>query len=156
MYLLIAAKKIISTEIGGIAVLNVHQNSIELRWPTTGNIPQDVEKYIGFYIFCEVVGNPTTNYRCLDMPYIKKDSWVYGTVGGLEENSEYTFKMVSYRKTTEGKVIENIWDPLYITVATIAGKLVTELFNLSDAIYRVALTHTFACEVKVGSSFYLP
>ena len=106
--------------------MNVHQNSIELRWPTASNIPQDAEKYIGFYIYCEKAGKPTTNYRWLDIPYNKTDRWVYGTVRGLEDNTEYKFKMVSYRntirKTNEGKVIENIWDPLYITVTTMAGK----------------------------------
>ena len=122
MYLLIAAKKIISIEIGSVAVVNVHQNSIELRWPTAGNIPKEAEKYIGFYIYCEVEGKPTTNYRCLDIPYNKIDRWVYGTVQGLEENTEYKLKMVSYRKTTEGKEIENKWDTLNINVVTMAGK----------------------------------
>ena len=119
-----AAWKIISTDIGGIRVVNVHPNSIELRWPTASDIPYEAEKYIGFYIYCEVVGKPKTNYTCLDMGYNKTDGWVYGTVRGLEENTEYRFKMVSYRKKTEGKVIENKWTPLYINVTTMAGKSV--------------------------------
>ena len=116
--------EIISSPIGGIALVNVHPHSIELRWPTVSYIPYEAEKYIGFYIYCEKVGNPTTNYRCLVIPYNKIDSWVYGTVRGLEENTEYKLEVVSYRKTTKGKVIESIWDTLYIKVTTMAGKLV--------------------------------
>ena len=119
-----AAWKIISTEIGGIRVMNVHPHSIELRWRTAGNITQEVEKYIGFHIDCEVVGNPTTNYRCLDIPYNKTDGWVYGTVRGLEENTDYMLRVVSYRNTTNGTVFVTKFYELNVTVTTIKGKLV--------------------------------
>ena len=115
-------------------MVNVHSHSIELRWSTVRYIPQEVEKYIGFYIYCEVVGNPTTNYRCLDIPYNKTGDWVYGTVRGLEENTEYRFKVVSYRMTTEGKVIKNRWDSLNINVVTKAGKFVFICTKLQNSL----------------------
>ena len=104
--------------------MNVHSHSIELRWPTATYIPQEVEKYIGFYIKCEVVGNPTTNYRCLDIPYNKTDSWVYGTVQGLKENTRYRLTVYSFRTTVNGTLFVNKWYKLNVTVTTNKGKLV--------------------------------
>ena len=115
---------IISRDIGDIRVVNVQPNSIELWWPTASDIPENGEKYIGFYIYCEVVGKPPTNYRCLDIPYNKTDGWVYGTVRGLEENTRYILTVYSYRTTTRGKVFVNDWYRLNVTITTNKGKLV--------------------------------
>ena len=105
--------------------MNVHSHSIELRWPTTGKIPQEGEKYIGFYIKCEIVGSPTTNYRCLDnIPYNKIDRWVYGTVQGLEENTRYRLTVYSFRTTVNETVFVNKYYKFNVTVTTNKGKLV--------------------------------